>query len=301
MDIQLSNGQWLRADLTPCVTLRTDLSPVPATLEMIVRLDEQLAPLLAEGQTITAGYEHASYSIIQNSRMADGAQTQGDRLLGFHKITALLESCHKIAFVRNAAIIKENAAFSDIYRAAGASCSISSDIRVKRFYCYVGQSPSFGIARALQEEAAAMFWTGSQVRVQRLAEMFKAEPVERLPVDSTQTFNSQFLERHGAPSYFSAKNDASLVNSHNKGDRSAQFYLSADQQMLNNLSTFLLQKKVWTTRYNPKIAAGHLIDVAGKNYVVITAAHQRTQAGHGLQVTDRSRFWLGELYNGARA
>ncbi|GHA78416.1 hypothetical protein GCM10009007_19290 [Formosimonas limnophila] len=300
MDIQLSNGQWLRADLTPCVTLRTDLSPVPATLEVVVRLDDKLAPLLAEGQTITAGYEHAAYTIIHNRRMADGAQVQGNRLMGFHKIIALLESCHKVAFIRNAAIIKENAPLTDIYRAAGATCSISSDIRVKRFYCYVGQAPSFAIARALQEEAAALFWTGSQVRVQRLAEMFKTEPVERLPVDTTQTLTSQFLERHGAPSYFSAKDDASLANSRNKGNRSAQFYLSADQQMLNNLSTFLLQKKVWTTRYNPKIAAGHLIDVAGKNHVVITAAHQRIQGGHGLQVTDRSRFWLGELYTGAR-
>ena len=55
MILYLSNGEQIRGDLIRSAVMRSDMSPVPVTLEAEIRIDEDMAKRLAEGQIIGLG------------------------------------------------------------------------------------------------------------------------------------------------------------------------------------------------------------------------------------------------------
>ncbi|MEE3608286.1 hypothetical protein [Avibacterium paragallinarum] len=297
MEIILPNNKVLRGDLTPLVIKRTDLTAVPSTLECLIRVDNELNEFIQEGEIISLAEKDVKYRIIATSKQGDGIRTQGNPDYTLTKVIAILDSCHQIAFAKQKAIIKENTNFSTIYRACGATIGVSKDIKVRRFSCYIGSPPSFQIQQALQREAATIVWDGKQtIAFTRLLDLFEQPPKEILQQDCTQEFISGFVERHEIPAYYSNTENGDVITSTTKLGRGADFAMFADKQILNNLSTYLIQRKVWTTRLTPNINAGDIIEVEHKKYVIITATHLFSQfdAGSGSQL---SRFWLGELSN----
>lgn len=297
MELILPNDKVLRGDLSPLVIKRTDLTAVPSTLECLVRVDKDLSDFIQQGKVLSLAEKEVKYRIIATSQQSDGIRTQGNPDYHLTKVIAILDNCHEIAFAKERAIIKENTNFSTIYRACGATVSVSKDIKVQRFSCYVGSTPSYQIQQALQREAATVVWDGkSSLAFTRLRDLFEQKPKETLEENMAQEFISGFIERHEIPAYYSNTGSGSVISSSGKRGRSADYEMFADSQILNNLSTYLIQKKVWTTRLTPNINAGDVIQVAKKNYVVITATHlfSQVEVGSGSQL---SRFWLGELSN----
>lgn len=297
MELILPNGKVLRGDLAPLVIKRTDLTAVPSTLECLIRVDKDLHAFIQEGKIISLAEKNVKYRIIATSKQGDGIRTQGNPDYTLTRVTALLESCYEIAFAKTRAIIKENTNFSTIYRACGATIATEKDMKVRRFSCYVGSPPSYSIQQALQREAATVVWDGKNtLAFTRLRDLFDQKPKEILPEDNTQEFISGFVERHEVPAYYSNTGSGDVISASGKRGRGADFEMFADSQILNNLSTYLIQCKVWTTRLTPNINAGDVIEIKKKNYVVITATHLFSQAetGSGSQL---SRFWLGKLSN----
>ena len=297
MELILPNGKVLRGDLVPLVIKRTDVTAIPSTLECLIRVDKDLSEFIQQGNILSLAEKEIGYRIIATSKQGDGIRTQGNPDYMLTKVIAILDSCHEIAFAKERAIIKENTNFSTIYRACGATIAVSKDIKIQRFSCYVGSPPSFQIQQALQREAATIVWDGKHtVAFTRLRDLFDQTPKEILSENSTQDFMSGFIERHEVPAFYSNTNNGELISTRGKSGRGADFEMFADSQILNNLSTYLIQRKVWTTRLTPNINAGDVIEVEKKNYVVVTATHlfSHPESGSGSQL---SRFWLGELSN----
>ncbi len=297
MELILPNGKILRGDLTPVVIKRTDLTAVPSTLECLIRVDKDLSEFIQQGKILSLAEKDMQYRIIATSQQGDGIRTKGNPNYTLTKVIAILDSCHQIAFAKERAIIKENTNFSTIYRACGATIAVSKDIKVRRFACYVGSPPSFQIQQSLQREAATVVWDGKHsLAFTRLRDLFEQKPKEVLQENSTQDFISGFVERHEVPAFYSNTGNGNLISASGKRGRGADFEMFADSQILNNLSTYLIQRKVWTTRLTPNINAGDVIEIEKKNYVVITATHlfSQPESGSGSQL---SRFWLGQLSN----
>lgn len=297
MILFLSNGRQIRGDLIDQAILRSDLSPIPVTLEADIRAgDDDFEARLQEGQLLKTVSGDEFY-IIKSERTSSRASLGDKELAGF-RITALLNCCLSVAYVRSRAIIKENATLSAIYRAAGASVpSIQSDFPVPRFYCPIGQTPTFHIARVLQEEGGVVRWKNSKLQFIRLQGILDGKVVRTLPETAALDVNTGFLERHEVPWFFSLDEAGGVVFGNRDKPRSVQFSPFKNVQRLRNMTRCLIQRKTAKILYDINICAGDVIAfTGGTKYAVITAAHVfKSGSTDGGATEAFTRLWLGEV------
>jgi hypothetical protein len=293
----LANGSQIRGDLINSAVLRADLAPIPLTLEADIRTgDAELEKLLAEGQTLSTSSGDALH-IVKSVRVA-GRNSQGTRELAAVRITALLASCLGVAYVRSRAIIKESAALSTIYRAAGATIqAVDADLPVARFCCPVGGTPTFHIARALQEEGGVVRWKSGRLQFARLADLFKQTPAKTLPDNAADDVDGGFLERHQVPWFYSLDAAGSVVFGNRDKPRVARFSPFKDAQRLRNMTRCLVHQRTVRMSFDGRIGAGDLIAFAGgAQLAVITAAHVfESGTDEGGASETYTRLWLGAL------
>jgi len=294
--LSLADGSQVRGDLIASATLRSDLAPVPMTLEADINVgDASIERQLVQDQIITAG-SGDKFRIVKAVK-AQSKDVQGERLRAVMRVTALLDSCHAVAFVRSRAIIREQASLAAIYRATGATIrAIGADFPVPRFYCPVGDTPSFHIARVLQEEGGVVRWKDGRLTFIRLPDLFKQVPITTLPHNASDEVESGFLERHELPFFYSLDASAGFVFGNRDKPRIARFAPFQNEQRLRNMSRCLLRAKVVKVPFDMTIGAGELVQFSdGSKLAVITAAHvwaATSGAGPGKSYT---RLWLGAL------
>lgn len=296
MILFLADGTQIRGDMIVSATLRSDLAPIPCSLELDIRTgDESIEGKMAEGETISTG-SGDKYKIVKSSKV-QSKDVQGDSLMAVRRVTALLDSCHGIAFVRSRAIIKEQASLAAIYRAAGATIkAIDADFPVPRFCCPVGETPTFHIARILQEEGGIVRWKEGRLGFVRLPDLFKQQPVATIAHSAAEDVESGFLERHEVPWFFSLNDSAGFVFGNRDKPRSALFSPFKNEQRLRNMTRCLIRRKVAKVPLDMRSGAGELIQMAdGRKLVVVTAAHRWESTGDGGAGQNYSRLWLGEM------
>jgi len=284
----------LRGDIIKSAVVRYDLSPVPATLEAEIRVDDELRGQLAEGKVINANGD--DFRIIKPVGTA-GQESQGKHDMAYLHITALLDSCHPIAFVRQRAIIKENAVLADIYRAAGATINgVDGDFKVDRFNCMVGETPSFHIAMLLQDEGGVVCWKSGKLKFLRLADLFKQKPTLELPDNASENIVSGFLERHEIPSFYSIDQNGLVIYGNREKARSAKFAPGKNLQQLQNMSKCLVQRKVSKLDYRPALRAGDLINYLGSApLAIVTSAHVFQAGTDGGGEKQYTKLWLSGM------
>lgn len=296
MNITLENGKTLRGDIVVSAVVRSDLSPIPRTLEATVRLDDDVKPFLVEGKRVIAGHGDAEFRIVKVETANDAQSVQGGRAGGNIAISALLDPCHAISFRRQKAVIKESASMGAIYRSCGATVSVESDFTIPRFSCLAGEVPSIMVARVLQEEGGALLWVGgAKLRFVRLPDLFKQTPADRVSGDSARDIESGFLERHEVPSFYSIGPDGGFVFGNREKTRTLHYRPRADVRTLRNMTRVLVMRKTLRGQYAGQIGAGAVIEVDGKAFVVVTAAHVHESGTDGEGADGYSKYWLGSL------
>ncbi|NDI85059.1 hypothetical protein [Undibacterium crateris] len=295
MNITLQNGSVLPGDMVISAVLRTDLSPVPASLEVTLRGSEEIDKQAVEGNFLIAGSYNYEFQIIKVEKSNDVAGAQGKDVYPPLSITALYRPCHKISFRRSSAVIKEGATLGEVYGACGASVRIESDFSIKKFSCFIGGVPSYHIAVSLQEEGGAVFLDKGSVRFLRLEDLFKQKSSITISEDAAQEIASGFLERHEIPFFYSLDEQGKFVFGNKSKVRAAQYQPRTDSRLLRNLSKAIVTRKIARLDFSPSINAGSIITVGKNDYVVITAAHAFISGTDGEGVDTYSKFWLGTL------
>lgn len=297
MIIMLKDGNQIRGDLIKSAVVRSDLAPIPLTLEAEIRSgDDELDKMLAEGEILSLS-NGDSLHIVKSVRTADRT-TQGEREMAGMKITALLAPCRDVAYVRSRAIIKEDAPLSAIYKAAGASVqSVDADFPVPRFYCPVGETPTFHIARVLQEEGGAVRWREGRLEFVRLPDLFNQKAVMALPDNASDNVDGGFLERHHIPWFFSLEDSGAAVFGDQSKPRVVRYSPFKNTQRLRSMTRCLIHRKTSRIDFDFRIGAGDLIEFPGDlKLVVITAAHVFSSGtDDGGASETYTRLWLGEL------
>lgn len=297
MILYLSSGEQIRGDLIKSAVLRSDLSPVPVTLEAEIRAgDEILDKMLEEGKTLTDAYDNA-LQIVKSVRISDRL-VQGSREQTGFRVTALLDACAQVAYVRSRAIIKENTTLAAIYKAAGATVgSVSSDFPVARFYCPVGETPSFHIARVLQEEGGVVRWKGSKLQFLGLKDMFNQKSVKTIPSNASENVQTGFLERHQVPWFFSLNESAGFVFGNRQKARAVRYSPFKNAQKLQNMTRCLVLSKIARVDFDVRLRAGDIIEEEdASKYAVITAAHVfKGGQDQGGTPEAYTKLWLGVL------
>jgi len=295
MKITLANGRILRGDLLIRAVLRRDLAPIPATLEADIASDESMELLLACGQLIQCAADWLH--IIHCKRLA-ARQSQGTHERAALRITALLADCHKLAFVRERAVIKENTALSIIYRACGAQLKqIQADASVSRFSCLAGQVPTFALARVLEESGLCASWQEGYLYFLRVPDLFNNEPILTLPDSVSKDLNSGFLEYHSSAQFFSLNAHGEFIHFPMIKARPLHFMPLANSHILSNLKRPLIQNKTVSVALDLRLHAGQIVDfVGGQRLVIVTVAHYLTTGTDtGTGGESYSKLWLAYL------
>ena len=295
MNLYLSaSGEQLPGDVVQECILRSDLAPVPRTIEFTVRLKDDLESRLSAGASIWGGHEHLEYTIVKRERAQPNGVVQGSDAMQAMRFTAFLSKCKAIAEPRGRAVTGHNASLGSLYRSCGASVVILNDFTVARFACVAGDVPSIAVAVALQEEGAAMVLREGRLSVERLHNLMSQTPMDSLgQFDSSAAHDSDLTEQHEIPMCISVDPDGNIIQGDFSKSRSARFIPGKDARTLQNLSHVLITRKVVDSQLAQQIRAGDMVDVAGKKLLVITAAHRFT-TNQGI-IDTGSRFWLGEI------
>lgn len=284
-------GAPLGADVVTRVILRTDLTPIPATIEIEARRTSRVETVLAEGQRIKVGSLKDEFVVVKSQQVAGNSPIQGDQATSGLKVIGMLASCEPIARRLQRSVIRENAPLGEIYRACGAQVRIGSDFNVPRFSCFVGMTPTFEVAKILQEEAGALIYSDGAITYRRLGELFAQAATVAVPEVATEVLVSDFLERHAVPFAFTTAPSGSIVSGRREASRGVHYQPRSDQRIVNNLGQVLLQRRKYRTALTPGLSAGQRIDVGARRTVAITVAHVWESIG-GDQYT---QAWLGEL------
>lgn len=283
----------LRGDMILEATLRSDLAPIPLTFEGHIRTTAQTAVDFQDGKTITVN--ETQFRIVKSEPVNNaGGGTVGDKPLSAVSIIALPEACWAVARPRQSAVIFDSATLSGIYRACGATTPVTGDFSVGRFAALVGETPTFQIARILQEESAAMMWRGGALRVMRLRELLAQPASGELQEDNSEDIRSGFLEAGEVPQYVSTGDDGGfIVGARRNPYQAVEYTPNKSDRQVNFMSRVLSRRKVSKAKLDITKRAGDVISVRGTPMVIMTAAHVLKAGTDGGPADQYTRLWLG--------
>jgi len=281
----------LRGDIVLSAILRSDIVPIPETIEVTVRWDIDLLQLIVEGALVKAGRNDSIYKIVKVSYSDEAQGQQKQRPYGNITFIALLKHCHKIGLRRDSAVFVEGSTFGTIYKACGSTAPIGRDVPLHRFGCLIGEYPSLPIARVLQEEQTTVFWDGHLLNFYRNKDLFAQPPMQTLKTDTTEDIKTEFNEKHQIPSFYSTDEMGQIIWGDKKEKRNTRFMNLTLPIHLFNMSHVLVNTKILKSYFAPQLLAGGIIKVVKKKFVIMTAVH--TYAHRRRE--SFSKMWLGEL------
>ncbi|MGL5948128.1 MAG: hypothetical protein ACRCYV_03580 [Aeromonas sp.] len=295
MELFFADNQPIRGDYIRRAVLRSDLVPVPLTLEAEIRVDRDSLAHFAVGKSLHT-YQGDELEIVK-SEFIPSAKAQGATEVAFVRVTALLKCVQAVAFVPSQALVRYQASLGEVYRAAGARLrGIEGDFAVPRFVCLAGEVPSFHIARALQEAGGVVCWRSGKLAFVALAALFAQAPIGTLPAHSGEAVENGFLERHQVPTFYSTNADGALVLGNNNKSRSLRFVPGQNETALRQMTRYVVLERCQHYAYAPLLRAGDLFAVeGGGRLVVITIASVWEAGTSGEAPRQYSKLWLGRL------
>lgn len=292
MNIQLEDGSVIGGDRLISAIYRKDMVPVPVTVEMVVRVDDELYALLKTDKALLMP-DGVQLIIVKSQVINQQCIKAGRRIAAIHVI-AVLAGCQALIGVTKRAVSLENTSFNEIYRALGAKIRIKKDIKVSRFICLKGQLPTTAIATALQREAAVICHTDKGVMVVGLNDLFNGEAT-LFDKSAVQWVDNPTAVRRGNINYLSIDDNGSDIIGQTHGERGIGYYPRANTRELQNLQRVLITKATITRQLDPNLNAGKLIQIEGQRLVVLTAAHRSDTGAAGGGSIMATRAWLAKV------
>lgn len=291
MNIQLKDGTQIGNTLISAI-YRTDLVPVPVTLELVVKADDRLHELLLVDKTLTTP-KGVSLTIVKSQVINEQSIKAGKRIAALHVI-AVLSGCEPLLGVTKKAISLENTSFNEVYRALGAKVRIKRDIKLASFICLKGQMPTVAIAKALQKESAVIFHSEQGLSIIRLNELMIGDAT-LFDKSAVQWIDHPNAIRHGNINYLSIDDNGSEILGTARAERSIEYYPRADNRELQNLRRILITKATITRQLDDRLDAGKLITVDDKTLVSLTTAHRFDSGALGGPAVMATKAWLAQV------
>lgn len=291
----LENGTVLKSDSVVESFLRWDAVPIPGTLEFQIMLSDEIAPFLEIGRTVHVGQDYYEFriekkSIFQSQIIRDGKQV----VLG--AFIAILEGLQTLVEPRSNAVIQEDSSFGQVYRACGCRIKIGADVPILKFFCFVGETPTFPIAELLGEEAAIMFYSKKKrIEFMRLQALMQQEVKHFIPAAAVAWVNNDTVLRHEFKTYQTVNDDGETLEGEFKKNAVAGIKPNRDQRRLQNLAMALVLVGTVTRELYPAFMAGDLVQVGESTLVILTAVHAFKSGVLGDATVSASKIYLAEL------
>lgn len=292
MNIQLEDGSSVGGGNLISAIYRTDLVPVPVTLELVVKTDDRLHGLLLIDKTLTTP-KGVSLTIIKSQVINEQSIKAGKRIAALHVI-AVLSGCEALLGVTKKAVSLTNTSFNEVYRALGAKVRIKRDIKLASFVCLKGQMPTVAIAKALQKESAVICHSEQGLSVIRLNELMNGAAT-LFDKSAVQWIDHPNAIRHGNINYLSIDDNGSDILGTARAERSIEYYPRADNRELQNLRRILITKATITRQIDDRLDAGKLVVVDDKTLVILTGAHRFESGALGGPAVMATKAWLAQV------
>lgn len=292
MNIQLEDGSQIGGGNLISAIYRTDLVPVPVTLELVVKADDRLHGLLLIDKTLTTP-KGVSLTIVKSQVINEQSIKAGKRIAALHVI-AVLSGCEALLGVTKKAVSLTNTSFNEVYRALGAKVRIKRDIKLASFVCLKGQMPTVAIAKALQKESAVICHSEQGLSVIRLNELMNGAAT-LFDKSAVQWIDHPNAIRHGNINYLSIDDNGSDILGTARAERSIEYYPRADNRELQNLRRILITKATITRQLDDRLDAGKLLTVDDKTLVILTGAHRFESGALGGPAVMATKAWLAQV------
>ncbi|SDB86920.1 hypothetical protein [Acinetobacter boissieri] len=296
MKIYFDDGSLISASDLLKATLRTDLIPVPISLEFSTQKTEQLENKLKLGSIIQVGSIKVKLVIIKVIPLETQTLKEGKPIGGIACV-AIPQGCDALISARNHAVVLNDTSFNDAMRSCGVKMAMGSDLPLLSFVCLKGTISTTRFAWYAQQEAVVFAYSNHQLSVLKIDQLFKKEVVAYFDASAVVWVNSEHLRNMGKSSYVSTDPDGSTVLGHEdtKQDQAVIQQGGMSQRQLNNMNKVLLTKGTIIRPLNDQIYAGDLVEIDHKKYVVLTAAHVFDTGALGGPSVMASKFWLASL------
>ena len=291
MNIQLEDGQSIAGGDLVSVIYRTDLVPIPISIEIIVKANDRLYELLAIGKQLLTP-KAVPLVIVKSQVINEQSHKAGKRIAAIHVI-AVIAGCEPLLGVTNKATSLKNTSFNEVYRSLGAKVRMTKDIKLGGFVCLKGRAPTTPIALALQKEAAVGVYNQG-LSVIRLNELMSGDAV-MFDKSAVQWINNPNAVRHGNANYFSIDDNGTDILGEARSERAIQYYPRADSRELQNLRRVLITQATITRQLDERLEAGKLVTINDKRLVVLTCAHRFDTGALGGQAVTATKAWLASV------
>ena len=288
-------SQPLRADHLVRAIIRSDLVPVPVTIELEVR-DVPDTASLREGAIVKAGRDGMEFELIKRGGYVEDGHKQAGRNIGTRTYIGVLAKAAAIARPLTRAVIQYGNSLGAAYRACGFGGAVMRDIPVPEFVCLRGLTPSFEFAKILGEQAAVMVVqpTGD-VSVERIEDLVTRKPVSSMREDSSEHVQSGFIEQHLLPFAFTTDRDGAFVIGRNAAGSGVMYRPRASANVLNSLLKAPIVRRRVPASFAPHINAGDCVQIGPARYFVVTAAHGMETSATGCDASQTTTLWCAQV------
>jgi len=278
-------------------TLRSDLVPIPVTLEFNVLRSSQWDKELIVGADLTVGDPFLTMTIVKTQPLNTQTIRDSERLGGIACV-AVLKGFEKLLDKIDHAVIIENTTFGSALRACGVKVVVRNDIPLPYFVCLKGQFASEEIAKRLQEEAAAIVCSpAGEISFVKLDQLMAKAPVAMYDESAIAWVNSPKVVAMSVPSYYSIDNDGTTVNNTTPTKNRPLIYKAKlSTRQLKNMEKVLIHRGTMIRPLDSKLFSGNIIQIGSKNYVILTGAMRVDTGSLGGSTATVSKVWLSSLY-----
>lgn len=295
MQIMLSNGQTIPTDRFISGVLRFDCTPIPATLEFQVKLTAEMDALLQDNSIIRVGDNYLDLIIVKRVINQTGI-IKDDESITIGAYIAIISGCESLIKPLKRAIHLENTSVGSALRASGNKLRVQSDVPLMLYFCPLGATPTYEIARKCAEEASVIYCTiGGKIIVMRLSQIMSQDVKGEFDKNSIQWIQNQTTLNQKIPTYQTINADGVTIEGSLSSGTTTAFYPNLDARRLKNLSTVLVVRGTTVRSYSPQFIAGDLILIDSKKYVILTVAHRLDTGAMGGVTVSASKFWLAEV------
>lgn len=181
--LMLGSGRSIPAADVLWVTWRTDLVPVPTTVEFSVLATAENSRALQVGEQVLVGLDLVPMVLIRVSPIRTQTILEGHRL-GSLRCIGIFAGCRPLIDPAQRAVINSGTSFLASVRALGASPQAGADIPLQQFVCLKGALPTQALAHYLQREASVFCLQAGKLNALRLDGLFEQPPT--LVLDQSQ-------------------------------------------------------------------------------------------------------------------
>lgn len=275
-------------------TLRTDLVPVPATLELTANGSDSVAGQLVHGAELMVGNEGLKITLVKVQTLRTQI-VRDDREINGIACVGILSGCTALIEPSNKAIILYNTTVAEAYRACGCTVPFSKDLPLAMFFCAKGQIPTVEIARRLQEEAAVIRLKDGKLQAIRLDQLMRETAIALYDASAMQGLSNPVVEKRAVPTFLSVNADGASIEGELSDYRPVIFRGGLDSRQLKNLETVLVTRGVIHRPLDDKIRAGCIVRVGDQALAVLTAAHRVDTGAQGGPTSTVTKAWLAEV------